>query len=438
MSEDLAIIEWFDVRDVSIGTQKAYLQAMQDFTDVIGKSPQELKNEAKAEIRAGIPRGDSAIKGYIIRFRKLLQDRKCADTTIKMRLAGIKSFYTAFDIDLPIQHKKGNRGRARPRNENMKIPTKTDLQEIIKLCDPLEKAVVLTGIASGLSANEIKDLKYFDFINGFDKENMVTTLDLRRGKTGIDFYTFLNPEATKAILNYLEFRTRTSKTNDPRRINQLKKQMITEDGYLFVLRNVSDDYLITWDEEERHLQNYHIIKIYRSLSERAKKNTPRGHWGLIRAHNMRKYFNSTLINNGCSPYQVDLWMGHELGESKGAYIVPDKEKQKKLYMQYMGFLIIEESQDPTTNPEYLKVIRENENLSRLTALSVLEYRDMKDELEWLKNGIDRATLELKTLPGYHTPQEELTLTQREKDILALKRRSRGPLAELADTIHKLK
>lgn len=74
---------------------------------------------------------------------------------------------------------------------------------------------------------------------------------------------------------------------------------------------------------------------------------------------MRKYFNSTLINDSCNPYQTDLWMGHELGEFKEAYIVPSKEKQKEIYMQYIAFLIIEEAIDPTPHPDFIKMKSEN-------------------------------------------------------------------------------
>ena len=68
---------------------------------------------------------------------------------------------------------------------------------------------------------------------------------MRRTKTGILFCTFLTPEASNAVNDYIKFRNRAPKKgmNHVRR-TQLEKQLITRDeGYLFVFRNISDKYL---------------------------------------------------------------------------------------------------------------------------------------------------------------------------------------------------
>ena len=53
--------------------------------------------------------------------------------------------------------------KARPSEANIDILTKEDLQEILKVYDPLQKAILLVGAASGLGANEIRALKVKDF-----------------------------------------------------------------------------------------------------------------------------------------------------------------------------------------------------------------------------------------------------------------------------------
>jgi hypothetical protein len=58
----------------------------------------------------------------------------------------------------------------------------------------VEKAILLTGVASGLSAQEIIKLKSKDFTKGYDPETEITTLKLRREKVNFDFITFLSPE----------------------------------------------------------------------------------------------------------------------------------------------------------------------------------------------------------------------------------------------------
>jgi hypothetical protein len=53
-----------------------------------------------------------------------------------------------------------------------------------------------------------------DFKKGHDPVTEVTTLNLLRGKVGFDFLTFLSPEASTAVIEYIEFRGRTAKITD--------------------------------------------------------------------------------------------------------------------------------------------------------------------------------------------------------------------------------
>jgi integrase len=94
----------------------------------------------------------------------------------------------------------------------LKIPSKEDIQDILKVCEPIETALVLAGVSSGLSAIELCNLKVADFKNGYDPDTGITTLHIRRVKTRVDFITFFTPEASKAIIEYLEYRNRTPKT----------------------------------------------------------------------------------------------------------------------------------------------------------------------------------------------------------------------------------
>ena len=66
--------------------------------------------------------------------------------------------------------------------------------------------MVLTGVSSGLAVNEISNLTMKGFMDGYDKETEITTLHLIRDKVGYEFYTFLTPEASRAVWAYLEYR----------------------------------------------------------------------------------------------------------------------------------------------------------------------------------------------------------------------------------------
>lgn len=360
---------------------------MQEYTEWLGMTPSQLILEAEAEIKAGISMRERKIRRYLTGFRKYLHDEGYAPTSIKSYMTGVKSFYSVSYIDLPKLPK--NTTRAHTLEENNDIPTKEDIQDALKVCDPLEKAIVLVGASSGLSANEICNLKVRDFKRGYDPQTGITTLRLRRQKVEYDFVTFLSTEASRVVLDYLDYRGRTIKVEGVKRREQLEKQRIFSDaGYLFIIRQVPNRFLVTRDEELRKIPAEGILKIYRRISEKARKNTPKGHWNLIRSHNVRKFFNSALLNAGCDSYYVDFWMGHQQDETRGAYFRANPEKLRELYSKNMPYLTIQKELDVAASDEYKRIVVENETLRTETARHVVErseLKDLRDEIEKLKS-----------------------------------------------------
>ncbi|KKH99335.1 hypothetical protein EO95_16335 [Methanosarcina sp. 1.H.T.1A.1] len=408
---DPLIIDWIDTLNPAINTKKLYLQAMQNFTDWTGKTPEELLTEAEDEIKSGKLMRQRKIKSYLIGFRKYLQDQKLSDLSVRSKMTGVRSFYKTFDIEIPTMQRIG---KAKPLPENKAIPTKEDLQQILKVCDPLEKAVLLVGVSSGLASNEIRDLKISDFKQGYDPKTEITTLDLRRKKVNRDFVTFISPEASHAVWDYLAYRERKPKYSNPKRLKQLSKQEITSDnGYLFVIRNVPEEFLDKHDEEIRKLQESTITKIYRIISEKAQKNTPTGQWNLIRSHNVRKYYNSALLNAGADSFFVEYTMGHTLDATRCAYFRASPDKLKEIYQKYIPYLTLQKELDVSESLEYQQIKKENAILQAETARHIVERSELQElraEIEklsqiksevmgnidekWMKNMIERVKEEI--------------------------------------------
>jgi integrase len=281
LKQDPIIIEWLQTINAKLNTEKAYLQGMQDFTDHTGKDPETLLEEAEEDIRAGKLMRQRRIKRDLIGFRKYLQDLGKAPFTVKGRIVGVKSFFETFDIEIP---KLPRTGKAKTLEKNKKIPQKEDLQEVLKVADPLEKAILLTGVSSGLAANEICELKVGEFKGGYDPETMITTLPLRRKKVGFDFITFLSPEASQAVWDYLDYRCRTVDTNQARIKSRLEKQKVSSDNdSLFICRQIPDKYLETHNDNLRKLDTKALVKVYRRLAEKAGK-VPHSMTGALSGH----------------------------------------------------------------------------------------------------------------------------------------------------------
>ncbi len=352
LKENFTINQWLEIAGIREESKKMYLMGMQTFTEFTDMTPDELLNEADNEQDSNIKFRHRAVNKKLYSFRNYLQAKNLAPLSIKSYINGVKSFYRAFDIEFkPVQQE-----HAATLQENKKIPTIEDIRDILKICDPLERALILVGCSSGLDSATISNLKVADFENGYDASTGITTLVLRRLKTNVDFITFLTPEASEAVSVYLSYRARTVDTVGTKRLNQLAKQKVyAQSNYLFILRRIDDQFLTDHSEEWRKIDRAAFMKIYRDLSTKAKKNTEKGKFNFIRSHNFRKFFDSTLLNNGCDYFHVEEFMGHKLPGTQGHYYRPNAEELKKHYMRFVPYLTISPAADVINSPEYNKL-----------------------------------------------------------------------------------
>lgn len=392
---DIDIVDWLDTINARENTIINYSRAMSNFTEFTGRTPGQLLDEARAEVRAGKLLSERSLRKQLVGYRKHLQDRKLAPTTIKLYLAGVVSFYRTNDLEVP---KLPRNTKARPLQAHNEIPTKEQLMDVIKVADLLEKAVVLAGCSSGLATEELTRLTVGQFKNGYDLETGITTIKMRRTKSDTDFITFFSPEASRAIQDYLNDRDRADEKHNTRQEQRRDKQRVLSDsGYLFVMKSIPEEYLEAKDESIRSYNCDKFSKLYRRLSARAGKSTGKGVWNVIRAHNMRKYYNSTMLNAGADSFFVEYTMGHTLDETRAAYFRPDPEKLKETYMRYVSALTVLPALDLDNSEEYQQAIAEKDALASLHIKRDLQYdmelRKQRERIEELEKKYDQALTE---------------------------------------------
>jgi integrase len=385
LEKDLVIQDWLDSTTKKPNTRRLYLFSMQYYTEFLKMTPEDILLEAEADIRNGVLPRQSKIKRHLLDYKTYLYKQDLAPLTIKTRMTGVYSFYRKNDITLPSL--PNNESKPRPLKQHKDIPTKEDLQTVLKHCDELERALILIGVSGGLGSQEICNLTVGDFNKGYDPVTEITTLKLRREKVDYDFVTFLTPEASRAVLTYLESREKKPVRNTKRKQDKyLKQKIYDKSNFLLIGRRIPQEYLKKKDENLRKLDDGAVVSIYQEISEASQKTTPSGVWSLIRSHNMRKYFSSVLLNNGADSQMVNFFMGHTLNETQSAYFIASAEGGlKETYMKLVPFLTIQKDADVSESPEYQRIKQENQILQAETARHVVE----RSELQELRAEIER-------------------------------------------------
>ena len=395
---DKYVRQWLSDIGAKELTQRNYLQAIGLFCGFVSKVPEELINEAEAEQEKGIPMRRRKIKSNFIDYSEWLKERsiklynrEIAPKTLHNHTTAIKSFYRSFEIELPNGHKKDGNVRGLP--ENNRRVTKEQVREALKYAGVREKAINLVMLSSGLAEGDVLILKIKDFKAGFDKETGITTLKLRRAKTGIDFMTFLTPEASQAVSDYIKWRNAKPDMSKARGVYfkgvlmqaHEKRKVRSDEDYLFIKNDVPDEYLPletlikldpktvvrieksrerrkingerVYDENLRVLGRSGLVRMFRELAIKAGIATGYGEWQIYRAHNLRKLFYSLLRNEGLDSATYEFWAGHKEPEAHDVYFEPFAEKQKEIYMRYMKVLSIEPLETKTIESEGYKELK---------------------------------------------------------------------------------
>ena len=176
------------------------------FCNLVEKNPKELIEEAEQEIREGKLLRERGYFKYFQNFEQMLQAKEYAPYTIKALVYGVKAFYQYFQIsELPKElRRKTNHVEGLEGNEEAKL-TKSDIKDMLSVCRYLrDRAIILTLSSSGLGGAEARNLTLGDFFKGYDAKTGICELSITREKTLYRFTTYLSPEASQTIREYLK------------------------------------------------------------------------------------------------------------------------------------------------------------------------------------------------------------------------------------------
>jgi integrase len=357
--------EWFTKKNLSKGTRRTYMVAIESYKKYTGKSLSELIDEAEEEEDKSLRMRKRKINKYIIGFKAHLEDSGLAPGSIKNKMSAVISLYQSFEIQTPqINLPKGD--ICLEKNYNTP-PTREEIQSMINVSDARDAAIIYTMALTGLASKEIRNITVRKYLESAEKainrdldsiEDLfeyedeilgeVLTLDIVREKVHYRHQTFIPPETNRAIISYIKWRH--NNRNAKRHITDLDgKLFITKSGMPMSRTGVGNS-------------------IRRRGKQAGFKSKGEGAYRYWRPHSLRKYFISTIINNTGNHILADYLAGHKIDDVKRAYWHADPEALKDDYLKVLPYLSIDKAKVKDVSSKEFKTLNQKINyLEKLLA-----------------------------------------------------------------------
>jgi integrase len=363
------ISDWISSRLESPNTVLSYVRAIGIFSEYCQTQGASF-NSVVEDWRAARDHGRKAEQRFLDKWQDLIRGyttyiktryvprraKSLAPLTQKLFLVVVKSFFHFYKIDVDVDLPR----RACTIYHNQDF-SKEQLRMILAKASQRDRAIFLVLAESGLRANTVVALKYWqiqeDFEKGFEKGfqkaivpmRILTPASTLKDHVG-DRWSFVGEDAVKALREYLK-----------------PRMPLKAEDYVFASEKPSHVKGDQWTQAS-------LSTIFRRITEHLKmeKGNPPGKPGHYRLHGLRKYF----FNNMVAPKEFrDFWMGHTISGSDEFYITRDPEKHRTIYAQGYPQLRILEQPKPDTREIDEKLAEKDKQIQSL--------RDQVEELRKL-------------------------------------------------------
>ena len=340
-------------RNIMHSTMVRYRTIIHFYTESQGLPLYELIQEAEKEEDEGIRLKNRTIKKRLINHRNyLINERNYSLITVQKTMTGLRTIYNHYEIELPKLPQLNNKNVKKYETIYYNdLPTKELIQKAVNHSKPLMKAIILFITSSGCARAETCSISIQNFItatseyhnsnNIYDvidelkeKEDIIPIFHIKRLKTNNYYYTFCSPEATQAILDYLE--TRTDKLTKLFKINK----------------------------------NYLNVK-FKELNDQLGGHS-KGCYSLLRTHMLRKFHASNLARgeNGLSLDEIDSLQGRSKDNVRQSYYFDDPKELRKKYITNIDKVTILDNVHTITidSPEVARLKEKAEKIDELERL----------------------------------------------------------------------
>jgi site-specific recombinase XerD len=308
------------------------------------------------------------VQNSIIKYVISLRESGLSSNTIQVRLNAIFHFYAMNDVILNKKKIKMFKGEFSRKSVDRAYEHE-EISKILQVCDLRMKAVILLMASSGMRVGAIPDLRLRN-MEKIDNQN-IYKVTVYEGSNE-SYFTFTTPECSSFIDSYLEFRE-----NNGEKLNK--------DSYL-----IRDQFDITDIEQIRNkskgvsLNNLNtiigtlLVKACLRTVDHTSKHIRKE---VARAHGLRKFFTTQLVNSEVNPEIREMLLGHKIGLAS-AYYKPTEQKILDEYMKAVNALTINEENRLKIKVEKLEAEKDKFDMF---AMKVAEnFRNIEQRLVNLK------------------------------------------------------
>lgn len=332
MADDI-FKEYLTLKNIGIATQVSLSSILLKYTTIQDMDLTSLINEADDEEEQNIRPKRRTIKKRLINFRQTLLEEGYANSTIKDYFAKVKTFYRAFEIEIP---------SITPMNLPLRqidfdeIPNKNEILKVMKSTNNKKhRAIIIFQFSSCSAIAEtlsITNQMFIDAVKEYTDETDINKVipelvkiqkELKEDNNGIvplfklyrikeaphheggyKYYTCCTTECVDFILDYMEER--------------ISKKTIKNEDKLF------------------DISTRGVLSFYARLND--KHGFPKiDNYRYFRSHNMRKAGNNAINNIGFA----DTISGRKRDDIHETYFLHDPKKIKEEYLEYIEDLTLE-------------------------------------------------------------------------------------------------
>ena len=347
--DELIIKNFCYERGLKEVTIKSYTTAIGLYSQFHEMPFHELLDEAEREEQEGVKWKHSMLRTRLLAFRNHLLKKGHLANTVKGYTSRVRTVYEeGFDIEIGRMPKLNQKNvkKATPISYN-DLPDKELIRHVLKMVNPLMRAIILFMTSSGCAKRETLNLTIQDFLDAtydyhgksdfdealvklYDRNDVVPSWSLRRQKTNKYYTTFSSPESTAEILHYLI----------------IDERELTNSSKLFDITST------------------HFNNTFGKINYQLKLGKA-GAYNRFRSHMLRKFHASQLYNDGLSMDEIDELQGRGKDQTRTSYFMEDPLRLRSLYIEHLGAVTINLDVEKLSikSPEFMRIENENARLN---------------------------------------------------------------------------